>query len=959
MNNLKKIISAGLVLANLTPCVFAETNNEEVSANVWNYNIVEEGTENLYSDFPMIIDKYSKPEMGMDLVFTYLKNLTDNDSVTLEIKDVSDNSVVAEKTFTNKDCDLVFESVDNNKQYRVELNENIASKSNQYSGYIETSFMPADFPVNMTLGNYVIDEYKENSTSIMYKKIGDMPNCTHEDNSDCGSECSLLAYVHTVSPDELNTFYDTLDRNAYYEIQTNTTLGAKDSYKAYISTYDNGDMEGIFTRGFTFKKDLTPSYVPARVSVMASAESGDDYFSNIIDYALFKNEDLDFSQKAEYVFRFVASQTGMYAFETVGNANTMFEIYEETDGVLNKRPHTVRGGGEGENAYEDGYGWYIDEEYRPVVMYIVVSLEDYSGEKKSAFRVIKNDTQQSDDHTNYIDVIRKQCDNGNYSSYYNKNSAINYNRDVDLFGYEVRSGKGYMGIKSTYKNIYALIYFEGTNADGSLAMWEGDEVIADVSTGNIDEVNPKAIDGFSEGRCYVEVKQIKNRLPKYNVDPDNYYQPFYCEYTLDFYPPNRPDEYDAVRFNNSPYAATEISPNDYTIRETLHKGDSDMYTFTTRKDTVVQIELFKGECDYLHKLEFYDDDDLVRLSETSWRWNNKIDGVADSSNEKRTISAMELKANHKYYVYVGRANSQAYDSMKKYRLELTFSDIIYRPKLTENIQLNHMLGTTITSTDSYKEAILAKMTCTKNDTAIPASDISVSDLELYYDDSVLTPEVVNGLVAGTYTIVPKYKGKRFVTGTVTLTVATAAPEPTNIFEIDDIDNEPVVIEQMDWLAAAKVMVNIRLRREGYELNTTDLFDMLDALEWEDPESRGTAADTVRAAIYFYTNGESTTGRNFISASVSASTAETTLYNSIKNGKSVIMLLTSTTDTTDMSLARYLVLFGVDKDNHRFKVWDPINGGNAEWIDADVLLNGGYGGDSTLKFTGRIIEGTSK
>ena len=32
MNNLKKIISAGLVLANLTPCVFAETNNEEVSA---------------------------------------------------------------------------------------------------------------------------------------------------------------------------------------------------------------------------------------------------------------------------------------------------------------------------------------------------------------------------------------------------------------------------------------------------------------------------------------------------------------------------------------------------------------------------------------------------------------------------------------------------------------------------------------------------------------------------------------------------------------------------------------------------------------------------------------------------------------------------------------------------------------------------------------------------------------
>lgn len=951
MNNLKKIISAGLVLANLTPCVFAETNNEEVSANVWNYNIVEEGTENLYNDFPMIIDKYSKSEMGMELVFTYLKNLTDNDSVTLEITDVSDNSVVAEKTLTNEDHVLFFDSVDNNKQYHVELNENIASKTNQYSGYIETSFMPADFPVNMTLGNYVIDEYEENSTSIMYKKIGDMPNCTHENEADCEPECKLNSYVHTVSPNELNTFYDTLDRNAYYEIQTNTTLGAKDSYKAYISTYNNGDMEGVFTRGFTFKKDLTPSYVPARVRTMASAESGDDYFANIIEYELFYNMDMDFSQKAEYVFRFVAPQTGRYAFETVGNANTMFEIYEETNGVLNKRPHTVRGGGEGENAYENGYAWYIDEETRPVVMYIVVSLEDYSGEKKSAFRVIKEDSAQTDDHTNYYDVLKKQCDAGNFSPYLSVDSRIDYNRDVDLFAFNARKGNGYIFLKSSYELLCATVSSVETDENGNETIWE----IGSTQATAKGELRP--VLEFMDGRCYVLISTKRVRLPSYKDDPDEYFQPFSCEYTLDFYPPNRPDRFDAQSPNNAPYNATNIEMKKFHEYLTLHKGDRDYFTFTTTKETNVEIILSKNRCNDLYGLAFYDDDDLVRTNETSYRWENKTSSVADANNEKRTIPLTTLKANHKYYVEVSRINGSTYDPEKTYYLEIYFHDIAYSPALTENVQLNHTNGTDITSTDSYKEAIIAKMTCTKNGTAMPASDILTSDLELYYNNSVLTPEVVNGLTAGTYTIVPKYKDTEFTQGAVTLVVASSTP--ANMYEIDDIDNEPVVIEQMDWLAAAQVMVNIRLRREGYELNTTDLFDMLDALEWEDPESRGTAADTVRAAIYFYTNGESTTGRNFISASVSASTAETTLYNSIKNGKSVIMLLTSTTDTTDMSLARYLVLFGVDKDNHRFKVWDPINGGNAEWIDADVLLNGGYGGDSTLKFTGRIIEGTSK
>ena len=58
----------------------------------------------------------------------------------------------------------------------------------------------------------------------------------------------------------------------------------------------------------------------------------------------------------------------------------------------------------------------------------------------------------------------------------------------------------------------------------------------------------------------------------------------------------------------------------------------------------------------------------------------------------------------------------------------------------------------------------------------------------------------------------------------------------------------------------------------------------------------------------------------------------------------------------MSLARYLVLFGVDKTNHRMKVMDPISGGNAAWIDSSILFDGGYDGDSSLRFTGRIIEG---
>lgn len=66
---MKKLISSLLIAAmsfsNLTS-VFAENEVSETTS-VWNYNLIDQGTENLYSEFPFSINKLMRQEMKMDL----------------------------------------------------------------------------------------------------------------------------------------------------------------------------------------------------------------------------------------------------------------------------------------------------------------------------------------------------------------------------------------------------------------------------------------------------------------------------------------------------------------------------------------------------------------------------------------------------------------------------------------------------------------------------------------------------------------------------------------------------------------------------------------------------------------------------------------------------------------------------------------------------------------------------
>ncbi len=1081
---MKKVLSTLLcasMLIGSCPAVLADETTTE-NNSVWNYNLIERGSECLYQEFPFSINKLMQRDMGMGLYFLYLKNLGANDSVEVQIVDTANNSTVLSKTLTGNDNAINFDNVPNNKTYQITVNETINNIANQYGGYIKTSFVEADFPANITLGDNVINNNSgEVFSKIAYKKVGEKPECNHESEDECTAECSMSAYIHTVTASELDTFYNTLDDNAYYELQMTAIRGtSQDTYRGFISTHDGGENEGIFTPGFVFTQSLdvcNEAEPLSRPMPMATSIRGDDYFPTAVEYELYENVYLDFSEENYYVFKYTAQETGYYAFETIGNMDLQFDIYKENDGVLESlRPNNVKSGGEGSNP-RASYGWLVDEEYKAPVYYIEITEQTETTDTMAAFRVVRTDSDLQDDYTNNRDEVQTACDAGNYSNKDIVNGYIDYSRDVDVFGYDFDSGNGYWVFTSTATNIIVMDnYVYERDTSGFDLCWLDADQIAQTGT----EIEPHFVE-FSDGRHYIEVKQLKRTLPAYGDESAGFYEPFECNYNFSVYDPRRPDPLDVVANptygNTSPVYPTLLTSLNKTvngrlttyttgeygssneIRVTLHKGDTDMYTFTTGNnvsDFTATVKQY--ESGHLPTLQLYDSDTVEILSaeneSPSWRMGTALTVTETTTDEneeiQRIITYDNLKKNHQYYLRVSRASSTAYNSYYNYGLTVVLEENVPAAVLSQNVELSHTYGENITSVDSYltavmnsmtcsvngieisdsealenvklyynnaeltadvvnslqtgtytivpkyndvsatggtvtltvspaaavpsaviesavtlshtngsditstdafKSTIMSNMTCKINDVAVDDSE-AISDVELYYNDSVLTASVVNSLGAGTYPIVVKYQDVVATGGIVTLTVSQAASD--NKAEIEPIENEGVILETLDWLWAAKLIANIRLRREGSQLNTMDIPSAAIEFGWEDPTVRGELLDTKNAAVYFYTFGEKTTGANFLNTTITESTAENTLFNSIKSGKAVIIQLTSTLAPTDMSLARYLVLVGVDKDLHTVDVMDPYTV-TTQTVSINVLFDGGYGGDNNLRFTGRIIE----
>ena len=955
MAYLKKFTSIALSICMLLSIHGFALADNNTQPNTQSDQANQEELNNLYSDFPVQIDKTIRKDMTMDMTFEYPKDLGEDDFVNITITNVLDNSVCMEYVFSANDKRMSFKNVPNNTVYCVSVSEQIDGSAEEYVGYIETKFVKTDFPVDLQLGDI---EYNNNSgethTNVLIKKVGDNPICTHNEDEECTSSCSISSVVSEIPENELDTFYSELDADSYYELQTEASSGGKTSlYQGFISTYEGGEYEGVFSRGYSLHDTLDSiNGYPMTASALSLPD-----FSNAYEYEYYQNEYIStLTYSDEFVIKFVAPTTGYYTIETIGNADTMFQIYSETDGVINASPTTVRQGGEGENA-RTNIGLLVNDEYHPV-KYIVLTLED-GNPAPSAFRIIRDeDITYGDDFTNFRDEVQSNCEDSIYSSPINNNCWIDYNGDVDVFGFDIDSGYGYIDFErittnpSDNEQLEANIYSVVTEQTPFDSCWREDTIYTD------DEETQMS---FSSGRHYVEIRQATSDMPIFGTENDGYYDDEYFKYKFNFYDPRHKDPIDeaghATYGNNAPTCATEITDFPYIRTDlTLHKGDSDWFVFETGSNggnLCVTVEKAGNILTYIPHL--YDKSEITIYNTNPPEWSipeDMADYVSSADNSQNTLTYNGLLPNHEYYIKIDRANSTSYSSMHPYTLsiELTVPDVP-TATLSNNVTLTHTIGDNITSTDTLIDELMNSLTCYINGVAV-SDEIASADVKLYYNDSELTPAMINVMAAGTYPLVAKYQDVVVTGGTINLEVSAAQSED-NIIMLDNLPLESVTNASWDWAATARILANTRLLREGTQQTTYTVQQAIMAVKTGGYTTRGTIEEVVKAANYFYSGGSQDT-YNFINDTISVSTAENTLANALQSGQTVIMQLTSISNPTDVGSMRYIILCGINLTTHEYIVFDPVLNQTIT-VSQDTIHTGGYNGNSDLKFTGQVIE----
>ena len=956
MQQIKKLL-AGVISASMMFSNMIITKAEETPPgnDHWNYDLVSEDTKDLYADFPLLIDKCMGKDMTMSLDFQYLKNINDGDSVEITVTDLADDSVIKDVDLTSDIGYFDLEDIDNNKNIKVSVSENLGGDINQYDGYINTEFVAVDFPVDITIGE---TEYNYNNgedvSQIAVKKVGVQPECNHGEDEECNDNCKTASVLDFYEADELNAeFYNGLDSDSYYELQFDATKnGYTEHYRGFISTYPEGESMGVFTRGYSFSMSA-PSTIrraPSKAKERRTTISKNEFdFSKPYEYNEYRNvREMGFDGRTEIVVKWVVPEDGTYTIETIGTADVMwYDFSVKSNGEIADLGYSRRGGGQGANPSET-----ISILEGQIKYYVLISEDGGTG--SMAFRIIRNDAKALNGASAYRDEVMNNYDNGIFSNYVNTENKIRYNGDYNIYAYNVAKGKANLVFTNVKTNLKVQKYSISNRQNGFDMIWEEE-------TGyiyeNIEGEQVKTWD-FENAIYYIDICQ--ETIPK--ISDTNYSDSVDGGYNFSFYDPKAKDIYDEnihEKYNDSPVYPVQITEFPYDNSErTIHKGESDWFSFTTGANGGnFTANLYETDGHQQYDITLYESVEIVSTDPPSWNVPEDVGTTtyveapdADSKGYWH-LTCDDLLPNNTYYIKISRPDSATYSSYYTYRITANIESAeIPTATLSGNVSLSHTIGEDV-SIAGLKNSVMANLTCYLNGTAVPAAS-AAGDVELYYNDAVLTADAVNALSAGTYNITVKYKGIAATGGTVTLTVNPEA-SADEIVMIENLPSEIARTVTFDWVTAARILANTRLVREGSPQTTLTDNKAVKAVKTSGYNVRGTIDEVVKAANYFYSGGSVDSG-DFLDDVVDESTAERTLSSLIRSGNAVVMQLTSISNPEDLSAMRYVVLYGVNLTKHEYMVFDPGDGYTYS-VPKDVMHNGGYKGNDDLKFTGQVIE----
>lgn len=945
--------------------------------------------ENVFSEFPMSIDKTIENNMEMSLHFWYEKDIATYDAVRLVITDYNTGDTVLEKELTESDNYAVLNSVENDRTYIAVVDEIKDGEESHYGGLIKTKYDTADFPVNMTIaGNRIANNQGETFNFVAIKKVEDRILCTHSEDEECNEDCEYT--VDKIMPNELDSFYGELDSNSLYEIQVNANKNGKDrQYRAYISTYPDGADLGIFTRGFAFLPISDENSIESAEAKMSSdirdgeneiqvRKTYDDYgdFDNTFKYVTY--QELVYSplySTGNTVIEWVVPEQGDYWIETVGNLDTkIYMFWEDSKGNIVNNPTLDKNGGVGENARVE-LNILAGEK-----CYFVVEIES-GGEGKAGFRIVRNplDSSYGDGISGYYSDLQKLYQKNNYSNIKNPNCKVAYNGDVNVFVYDVKEGEGWLEFNNVETPLSVKIESITGLTDGIDDKWTETTFIvpANVSqylykynfqnfTNNMEYEKPDKTK-IQRYMRYITIKQVS----VLGANDSGYYTPRSYAYGFNFYDSKCPDilAANSDTKNSTPFKAYDLTnelPYESRNQLTINKGTGDWFKFTTG-DAGGDLEIVLGAISPSSDNQNVDENGIASdaaytyqyranvyssvqpgSTEGSWKTSKDV-GTTVSYDGYSVITCENLIKNNTYYIKISTPKSTQYSSFHTYDLDINVKTP--RAVLSSNVELQKNLATEITDLSGFLNTIMENMVCYVGTDEISDSE-ALTNVELFYNNELLTADTVNAMGVGTYPITVKYKGVEATGGVVTLSVAQSS-------DVVEVPVEAVAegMNEYDWLQAAKTLANVRLLKEGREKSTLLNDDVADSLGIDvDNPVRGTLYKTLQATYLFYTNGTSKSGTTFIRATNAGMVTEEQLYSRLSDGNVVVMQLGDVTDKTNVSKMRYVVICGVDKTSHKVKIYDPLNVSELlKWYDTSVLFDGGYvDGDSNIKFTGSVI-----
>ncbi|HBL82416.1 MAG TPA: hypothetical protein DD391_07455 [Clostridiales bacterium] len=937
MLQMKKLVSIVLslsMLLSVSGAVFAE----EPHTLQWDNTAVVSDAEHLFEEFPVQVDKIIDNAANMSISFHYLKTLPAGSEASVSVTDFSSGAEVFSSVFSASNH-LVWENVEIDKTYGVVITEMAGGAASSYAAMLKTFNIAADFPVNFTLGDFpVYSEYNASPSKIMLREAGLVVECNHAETEECVPACSPSFYTQHIPQSQFNTFYETLPANKLYQIQTNAVVeGVQRNFNGFISTFENGEYLGVFTRSYglypmemsELEARLTSGDVSSESDIQMAVSATD--FENAVPYQYYENMYGSLSSSMpEVMIKWVVPETGYYTIETIGNVDTMVTSYAGPS----SSGSTEREGGTGGNVK------YQIQILEGVTRYFLVRRQSGSyGE--IGFRIIR-DEYTAGDQTNYRDVAQANYQSGNYDSNENPDACIDYAGDVDIYVFKTSTGNSHLEVLNTETALTLDVYtVEGTQGNGFDDLWKELSLCRTIEENtSITEVQT----GYSSGFTYFEIR--KQTIGDFPND-------LFC-YEFNFYPSNYKDEYDLAAhptYGNSPVSPTNISIPE-SLNATLHKGDSDWYKFNSGTGGILEAEVTKTQEEQKqYNIHLYraSDIEIINTDPPEWYDAPSLGSITTTSLSK-TLN-YTLTPNTDYILKVTRPNNTTYSSHPDdyYTLNVNIAEPS-TATLSGNVILSHTAGDNITSLDAFMNTIMESLTCKDGNTVI-ADSVAVNDVDLYYNNSLLTPAIVNGLSEGSYTIVAKYKGVAATGGNITL-IIESEPEPGTVVEVNNITLETVTNTNWDWAACARMAANVRLLREGSSATTKTVGSAIIAIKTSAGiNNRGTAAETAQAANYFYTNGSDMDSYNFLNDTVNPNTAEGVFLGQLQQGQTPIIVLTSAATSAE---ARYLLLCGVNTGNHTFKVIDPTTG-SAAWVSQSQLFNGGYNGNNDLRFTGTVIE----